>query len=216
MINSLLVADNVVQIRHFAVAIQKLPHNTHAGVIYVSPTEGGLHLLHLRGPGQLARESWNQEWGWAGVGSLKREELYQLSVLCQYVFEAREDIPYGFKYNAATHFLRDGRLQTADGCRGLTCSTFVLALLASFEIMLLDFGNWPVRPEDEQAVRWIATAQGNPEVAAEFPCTRYKPEEVIAACTCNALNVRFDVAEPLGRQVVEKMTGYLDRKRSGI
>jgi hypothetical protein len=164
----------------------------------------------------LRQEAWNQEWGWVGVTALKREELFQLAVLCEHVFEAKEDMPYGFRYSRATKFLRDGRLQTADGCKGLTCATFVLALLACYDIMLLDLGTWPVRAEDEVAIHWIAANQSDPEVAAEFPCTRYKPEEVVAGCIANSFNVPFASVEQLGKQIVEKMGGYLERKRSGV
>src|SRR5436190_4218020 len=157
MADNLLVADNVARVKFFAVAIKKFDHNSHAGVLFVgqgkSERQGKLWLMHLGEPGELAIEKWDESWGWCAVHALKREELRQLAVLCDYVSDAKEQIPYGFKYSSATRFTRDGRLTLADGHKGLTCSTFVLALLASYEIILLDFATWPERSEDEKWFR---------------------------------------------------------------
>ena len=216
MLNRLLVADTIARIRSFAVAIRKFPTHTHAGVIYISPTEGKPFLLHLGGPGRLTREDWTPAWGWAVPATLKVEELRQFAVLCQHMAELQEDIPYGFKYHASVRFTRDGRLDKPDGYKGLTCATFILALLATYDVLILDLETWPERQEDQDWIEWLSDYHKDPGIKAELPCLRYRPEEVVAGCLSGTAPVAFDVAEPMGREVVTKMEEFGNRRRSGI
>jgi hypothetical protein len=222
MINRLLVADTVARIKEFAVAIQWYPDHTHAGVIYKSPTDGRHHVLHLGEPGPATEEPWNPSWGWAAIhaADVVIEHLQQLAVLCEHVAdlsEQGEEIPYGFKYSYDTKFTTTGQLIVGTGMKGVTCGTFVLALLATYDIHLLAIdASWPVRPEDAQKAKALARYWNDPEISAEFPFQRFRPEEVIAACLVDSIPATFAVVEPLSLAVMDKMGGFADRRRSGV
>jgi hypothetical protein len=220
-INRLLVNDTIERVLDFAVGLKLGQHNNHAGAFYRDPDDNQIYLLHLIGTGQQSgkclpvRERWQPPWGWM-VPNLKREELRLARGYCDLVFDLQEEIPYGFRFGLDHRFAEGtGRLQLTDGCRGLTCATFVLAILHSINIRLLDLDSWKDRPEEQPAMEEIAQAQGA-GIADELPCKRYKPEEVAGACITDSIPVVFDRAVELSKHVVEKMVGYLDRRRGGV
>lgn len=96
--------------------------------------------------------------------------------------------------------------------RGLTCATFVVALLAAYDIPLLDLDRWEQREEDEAWQRAVVEAirryaVGGEEHAASIAadvgnCVRLRPEEVVAAFAQADRPVSFSVAVPLGAEVV--------------
>lgn len=213
MISELLLADAVDGVQ-LAVAIKKEPHHTHAGVLYHCPFKDKLFLLHMGGPGQVSHDDWNVAWGWCVPRFLKPEEVLQFRVLCHYVSEQREILPYGFAHSRATKLVKAGQLgQLAldPSVRGLTCATFVLAIFATFDVFPLNLESWTKRPEDKHYIQYIAGFFNEPALAAEWPCLRYRPEEVVAACMCDNSEVPFNVAGPLGLEIVAKMWRFASR-----
>jgi hypothetical protein len=212
MLSDLLVADTIDRIR-FAVAIKKNPNNTHAGVVYYNPFDDQIYLLHLGGPGLPSHDPWDITWGWVVPRFLKREELLMFQVLCHYIAELKQRIPYGFKYSRASRFLHNGTVLLDDGHKGLTCATFALAIFATFDRHVLNLESWKLRPEDKMAIQWIGGPRvfDDPGIEAELPCLRYRPEEVVAGCMSERNEVPFDLAVPLGMEIVAKMTRFLSR-----
>jgi hypothetical protein len=220
-INRLLVADTTERILDFAAGIKLGRDNNHAGVLYRDDDNNQIYILHLVGTGNqsgkclASRDGWTPPWGWV-IPQLKREELQLARGYCHLVYDLKEEISYGFRFGLDHRFAEGtGMLQLTKDCRGLTCATFILAILHSINIRLLDLDSWEDRPEEQAEMEVIAQGQGA-GVADELPCKRYKPEEVAGACLADRLPVAFPLAITLSAQVLEKMRGYLDRRRSGV
>jgi hypothetical protein len=95
---------------------------------------------------------------------------------------------------------------------GLTCATFVLAVLRATGIELLDLAGW--LPREDDLVRHgelLALLRGDQRVAeehvdavaGEVNCIRYRPEEVVGAASYEDLPVAFANAQEAAAQIVE-------------
>lgn len=215
--NRHLVADTVARINDVGIGIMLQRGNNHSGALYRDDDDNQIYILHLPAEGKPHRDPWNPRWGW-GVPRITRQELRLVRAMCHLVFDLQDDIPYGFKYGLDTRFSSaTGALTTATDCRGLSCATFVLALFHSLNIHLLAVDSWEIQPEELPGMVAIAERQPNHEaVIAELPTARFTPEQVSGACLADELPIEFEEANECGNLVVEKMSGYLDRRREGI
>jgi hypothetical protein len=193
----------------------------HVGMAYKDTSTGQVKLLHFRRHREvisdvLGYDSGDLSYRWAAL-NLPEEIAGIISQFCS-VFEEKyrvapsRHVGYGLRYT-------DGRFNhdpldflTNDGC-GLTCATFVMALLRTYGIELLRQEEWPERPEDrpfhEFIVHELETSGADPEhveaVRKEIGCARYRPEEVTAAALLGDLPVGFVQASSLGAEIA---TGF--------
>jgi len=214
MAKKLLVADSVNRVRHFAVAFRLTQHGTHAGILYRCPVDNQIYLLHFGAAGEVRREPWSASYAWCAL-NLLHDELYQLSQLCKLIVDLREEIPYGVSFKCDTRFcVNTGHLELNTAQKGLTCATFVLALLNGFNINLIDTETWP--PASAADLQYIADYfPDDVEIALEFPCSRYKPQEVAGACLVDNMPVVYEMAIAKAEEVMADISYYLDRKRVG-
>jgi hypothetical protein len=146
--------------------------------------------------------------------------------LCRRIIKrvrAKDDghlIPYGLIYRGG-RFRSDGRVEFAAGEIGLTCATFVLAVLSGAGIGLLDLPTWPERPQDLQwhahivrSLRETKERRRNVSdehiagVEREAKCARYRPAEIAAACSLTREQIPFDDVESLGAGVASVLLAY--------
>jgi hypothetical protein len=203
-----------------AVAICRMRYgNTHTGVVY-RDFDGRLLLLHQA----WHHETRNEPLGEArtDVGGpfscvspdIDQDRARNLAALCELVASTGEPIAYALREDPEALFdEHTGRLTLPNG-KGLSCSTFVMALFRSARLPLLDTTDWPLdRPGDrafqELVVHILERTGADPDhvaaVRTELGCARIRPEEVAGAALFSVLPVRHASAECAGLVLVERL-----------
>lgn len=118
-------------------------------------------------------------------------------------------IPYDVRYTNGEYF----DPVTWSYCQekpGLTCATFVLAVLRGLKLELFDVNAWPTRSEDGPALERLLSMLSASGVDAHkinaqrlgHNCIRYRPEEVTGSVSGSRWPVPFGLAADLGTQVL--------------
>lgn len=119
-------------------------------------------------------------------------------------------VPYAFRLPTTVFDKKTGELLLRRG-EGVTCSTFVIALLESAGISLLKLAEWPARQDDEKRHRELAEqmrqgyvkrdGQLTPEALehlaylnVQMAAIRYRPEEAAGAASVHPLPASFEAA----------------------
>lgn len=98
---------------------------------------------------------------------------------------------------------------------GLTCATFVKAVLLGFGRVILDDATWQLRQDDTRWQGRIHQGLRNGGASEEFltaqeqnvgRVARFRPEEVAAAAASEDIPLGFAQAEPRGREWVDALT----------
>jgi hypothetical protein len=191
-----------------AAILARTPHgNLHAGLVYLR--SGGVRFLHLAWEDTLAND-WSLGGVWA-CPMVERERLEAVAGMCRLVwkgYEKSRKLPYALRFDGTT-FDRSGRLELRPGARGLTCATFILAVLNSVGIALVDEISWPIREAEDQrfldALSRFATADHMAILRQEVAdgVRRIWPDEVLGACTLSPLPVLFDEARCAANAVLK-------------
>ena len=189
----------------------------HTGVLYQRAADGELRVLDLAFHFRMRDEPADR---WSGASVTPTLDSIQCELIATYCEMTashlpRQSVPYALRYT-------DGRFD--DGAyvqgndRGLTCATFVLALVrAATGLEMLDRSTWRARPEDEEAHRQLVETledwhqKGRVDrahvegVRAEVGCMRYRPEEVAAASATDPRPVEYERAERAGTVVLAEL-----------
>ena len=177
------------------------PGRWHAGMLHRAG-EDSAYLLHLAWDHDLRNAPPSREYAWVQL-DLPPARLLSIAAMCRRIakIHARPEggLPYAFRYRE-TAFGVDGRILLGKSEYGLTCATFILAVLRSAGVDLLRFAEWHHRDGDvERHHELLAMLRGDPRIAAdhlaavasEVRCTRYRPEEVVGAASSAPLPVSF-------------------------
>lgn len=186
----------------------------HAGVLHWEPNEAP-YVLHLAFHARVANSQLPDgelKFFWSEL-PLGDEAAAAVAGFCRRVAKRRPPIKYGIVYEGGK-LADDGRALLGGQAVGLTCATFVLALLSTFNHELLALGSWPARPDDDDAWHGHIVSmltqlrQRHPDditeehiaaVRKERGCCRYRPEEVAAAAKAS-WPAAFATIDPLGQQ----------------
>lgn len=192
------------------------PGNLHVGLLY--KRNGQVRVLHLAWDNDL-QDEWTWERLWA-VPEAEPEKLFLVGAWCQRIlnrFRAQKrakhesPLPYGFRFDQS-RFTETG-LRLGSKAIGLTCSTFVLAILNAVGVQLVDENSWPIRTTEDIAFLENLTVLQRPDMAKLKAslmsevlegCPRIRPEELVAACA-TAPPVMFVACEPESKRVLEKL-----------
>lgn len=142
----------------------------------------------------------------------------QVPARCELIKEKNDSITFGIRFTE-TKFDHDGELIFANGDFGLTCATFVLALLESAGIILINLGDWQNRDKDTEWQQYVLNYYRKrnlrepnsydenlvPHYESNLGCFRYRPEEVAAASSAENLPTGFDFCEDYGRRINEAL-----------
>jgi hypothetical protein len=174
------------------VAIQRTGSaQLHAGLFCGYPGKGTCHVLHhpwhhapLQEDAAWQRYSWvENDW----------DPLVVLNILarCEAVSRSNPSLPYSLVYDATTHFDANGVLVKTGAAQvrpGLTCATFVLAILNGVGVDILDESRWPPSDSDQPwADKILGMLQKIDPSYVKFMrqqmagWSRFSPEDVAAA-----------------------------------
>jgi len=129
----------------------------------------------------------------------------------QTVFDKNENtIPYSFLFKNTT-FDTNKVVQLGKGEYGLTCSTFVIAVLESHGISLCLKDSWPEREDDKEIrEKIISIYKEDPRVPeehlaimeSELSCVRFRPEEVLCASGKYPIPCEFSEIQECSKKVL--------------
>jgi len=188
----------------------------HVGVVHRGASSAA-QVLHLAWHADLQADPLSGtdiEFYWVEF-DLDPDRVETMAAFCRRVSRRRPSVPYGIWYEGGA-LQDDGAAELKGKEIGLTCATYVLALLEWGGIRLLSIENWPSRPEDASWHRGIVRAlrkhqRRNPDsisdehiarVEQDGGCARFRPEEVTAGCCEYAgAPVGHEVAWQLGEQL---------------
>jgi hypothetical protein len=194
----------------FALAVDQTgPRQTHAVVLYRS--EGQIHEMHFCDSEDFRAQEAGDDYLWFEP-EIEFSEALAFAALCDLIAERRDEVgglPFAFRYDASTVFdSANGQLLMGAAQAGFSCSTFVLTLLASYNVRPIDLSTWRSRPCDvpwqKKILRHIAgdrDAQALPQ-AAEVGSHRYRPEEVVGTSCSHGAPAEFSVALARGRDIL--------------
>lgn len=167
----------------------------HAGLLYWEPGETP-RVLHLAFHVWLRdQELPNNEcrYFWAEL-PVDEDSAATIAGHIRNVRDLSPKVPYGILYEGG-RFAEDGTALLEGRTVGLTCATFVLAVLSTANYQLIDIDTWQPRSEDgawhdyivEMLMRYrqgreqILTVEHIDRVRRERGCVRYRPEDVAVA-----------------------------------
>ena len=125
-----------------------------------------------------------------------------------------QGLPYGFGYKPTTvHRKSDGGALVIEGASGLTCATFVLAILQVANVQLVDLSTWMDREGDdswkEAIIAQLAAAGASEEHMAAVRDNKHevrvRPEDVAGAATEVLRPVSFEPAVQKGLQILREL-----------
>jgi len=195
----------------------------HTGVLYRGSSDT-VYSLHLVGHWdfQTDKPKGNE---WCIKLNVPQARLPAVTAFLRRVQKNHSRIPYGFSsaeqawFNSVTGGLRDAVIG-----EGLTCITFVLALLAGAGLPLTIPETWPTREDDEvQKSEWVERFSHNravmgPDEGSHFDAIIETPNEVrirlselLGAATDVTLPSQFERARILGLQLRSEICMHFSR-----
>lgn len=143
-----------------AVCIGKENQSFHCGLLYKiqNGKSSRSFMIHLTLPNTVVNEdvlplSNRRKYFWDKFIGIPNETLMLLATKCETIFNSNNQsgINYGLIYDKDSQFDIAGNLVLGKKADGLTCSTFVLAVLNSVGIKLIDETKWPILRDDNGA-----------------------------------------------------------------
>ena len=207
-------ADEVSADVVFGFAIKEVgAGQRHCGALY-SPNDDEVRFLHLAFHYDLRNELLNATYWWAKSGLQPENQMIMAALACN-IAEADPPIPYGFDMQGNIFDPGSGELQPGPPGTGLTCASFVLAMLKTYGFEPIDFSKWSTRDEDAQwQARILAAMQQNGASEQHINAVRdgsvalrFRPEEVVATSSQDADNWPYeqDQAVKLAQEVLDDM-----------
>ena len=198
-----------VAIRFFADPAINPPY-THVGLLY-KPEDGAARLCHLKSHRELVDEIPASQYSWV---DMQIEPLLKKLIRseCRIVASRNTKIPFGFAYDPPYFTPGTGELVEKPIGIGLTCSTFILAILKMAEIVPLDLPSWQARIDDTivqgrqiEAMKFKMGSEYTAALEKQVGDVRVRPEEIIVGVTTEPRPVNFDKAKEDAEKVIEDL-----------
>ena len=124
----------------------------------------------------------------------------------------KPDIPYGLDKEGIFFDPNTGDLNPGERGRGLTCASFILAVLQPFGLFVLKEAEWPYHANDEWQ-QWVvdmlkktgAPADQIKAVERDVGSRRFAPEEVVASSTDSPWPIGYDRARELSKKLLDQL-----------
>jgi hypothetical protein len=212
-------------ISYVGIAITGDINQRHIGILFRTNKQNAPKLLHLAFHQRLKCEDSSEyasEYYWLHCPSFSDDEQLQLAVWFEKVFSINgRSIPYGLAYSSMGYFDQNGTFIQSERKCGLTCATFVMALFEDFNFPIIDVDSWVSREDDIDWQNHIidmmkADQNKHPNLYSDSHiinqssnigvALRFRPEEVAVSANIFEDNpVVFEIAEPLGKELLKKM-----------
>ena len=207
---------SVGEIPHAAVAIAVVREGQqHLGILHKQESLDEVKLAHLAWHNRLKESEPNDCYLWVEL-PIPAKRARQVAARCREVLRANErgGIPYAFSAPNDCFDEETGRFLLGPSHAGLTCATFVLAIFDYARVPLCIYGSWPNRSGDAEWQRSIIEQlkqdDASPEhiaaIEKEVGALRYRPEDVAGCAASDAIPCSFEIAEPLSRAILEKLS----------
>ena len=195
-------------------------NQNHIAVVYRGD-DRAYYLAHLAWHYRFRHELWDCRYYWVELPGVSEEVQETLADWIVLVASKAADIPipYSIVFSPDRSFDAAGEYIDSNDGRGLTCATFVLALLSDFGMPIADLTTWPKGRIEDQTWAVKILSYLHCEISSKYPnllpkfaqqwnermqLRRYRPEEVAAcAYSYSGLPVSFDDASVLGRRISE-------------
>ncbi len=186
--------------------------NLHVGLVYVDP-KGERSFAHLAFHNDLRKEPPPDADGylWDDCAWLAEPRLRANAEAVAVFIETcvrRTDVPYGMD-PPDDAFDAQGRYDELDPSKGLTCATFIAAVMKSVGFPVVDLTTWENRVGDEQWKQSVLRLLRRhcPDRARQVEGSqarfRLRPEEIAAATAATAIPVEFKPAVEMGAALRE-------------
>jgi hypothetical protein len=198
-----------------AVAIQRTERGWHTGILSRDDEADSHEFLHLAFHCDVRAELPTDDLAWVAP-TIAPELTSQIAARCRrirnrYAGGRSGSIPFGLMY-VETTFAPTGELQLGGTERGLTCATFVLAVIRSVGVELAEIDSWQPRESDASFLAWVIgvlQTRARPEhvdgVSGERHCARFRPTEVAASTAFRATPMPFELARATGQALDEAL-----------
>ncbi len=174
--------------RHVAVGVRLFPNGlTHSALLNRSGKN--VLALEVREHGDLRNDVASSSLSFVHL-DVESERERMIAARCRLIHKRHgaQGLPYAFRFKA-TRFADDGSAILGEAELGVTCATFVLAVLASEGIELVEVASWPDADSTDRSwqafminvVRRKDASQADLLFAEEIGAPRFRPEEVAGA-----------------------------------
>ncbi|MGJ0430616.1 hypothetical protein [Methylobacter sp.] len=169
---------------------KKRLNQQHIGLLY-RDANNDLCLLHLAWHLDLRKNNPDIRYLWLDI-HLDPINKIHLATICEMIYESnQEGIPYGICIDG-TGLSKDGVFSSDENYAGLTCATFVIQVLHSQGIYIIDLEKWKHKKADKcwqlqilQNLQNIASKEHIQYQRKKIQegAARFKPEEVAVAAS---------------------------------
>lgn len=197
---------------YFSLAIRRVsPEQNHCGVLYQAP-DGSTWITHLAWNYALRSSAVPPDYCWMPT-TLDEPNCKLLAVLTERIRTADPAIPYGLDAEGISFDRETGAIELGRSGKGLTCAVFILALLRTHGLTLLEEGSWPSEANIEWQERIVATLrESSPDhaaaVEADIGCRRFSPGEVVGASAIENWPVPFADAAAASLEVEAQLPAF--------
>lgn len=174
----------------------------HVGILHKGDL-GDVYYVHLQSHFKLTNDPVPEKYNFWTELEIPTERALSLAAYVRMVVRknAAGQVPYGFTL-PAKFFDEFGDITLNPKNIGLTCATFVLAVMHAAGLQLVEYKSWPHRKEDiefqqdvidgmKSGVYGTVAAEHIDRVKASKGALRFKPLEVAAASVCDVYPVTF-------------------------
>ncbi|WLD14897.1 hypothetical protein [Planctellipticum variicoloris] len=178
-------------------------HLKHVGLLYRDSDTQAIRKLHLAWHFHLLEEPCEDAVWWIRPG-VDDERLVQVAAIGRKVWRSNgKRVPYGFSHPNDAFDAATGQLLFGPTRHGLTCASFVLAVFHCAGIPLIDYDDWPARPDDADWQRQIIETlelrncdkAHVVDVRGQIGAVRYRPGEVAGASIERIIPTSLAIAE---------------------
>jgi hypothetical protein len=179
----------------------------HCGFVYLTD-DGSPRICHLAWHHDLRDDPFTPNYLWHNIPGIDSVNRSYLAALLDELGQNPPNIPYGLDPGGSC-FDENGKFLPPPLGKGLTCATFITAVLNARGFKIVDFSTWPPRADDQQFFSFVlktlphsASAQHIEELKKDLGAARLRPSEITGACSVFSDElVRFKEAEGLGNKI---------------
>lgn len=195
----------------------------HITLYYRTPDDNTVRSLNLRWHHKIARMKPTPGELWCEF-NLPEERTQMIALACARIWKKHKKlkrVPYGFSLPDGFFDPETSEILSGEGRIGLTCATFILAVLDAAELHPIDYDLWEDRPEDLQWQTFVVsqlekllekdeiTQQHFELVSADIGAFRIKPSEIIASSTNPLVRNSMHTLAPIGKRIETEATAWV-------